>query len=205
MMWVRKCMTVFARISDAVERFRRRHHSTSEIRIENDGFCIFHAKMPEDRVKFDEVSEVTGYKVDQIAVDLICCDIVTGSGGAEMIRTIDEEMTGFHLAMTCLENLPGFYVRWREAVILPPFDVNYTLLYRRGIDLSLAAEPVRLELPTREPWPLKQKIRILAILVALLVVVILFHKAKDFLAVDHCLDAGGAWNEQGKRCEGARY
>ena len=49
-----------------------------------------------------------------------------------MIRTIHEELAGFDTAMASFEILPGFDRRWREAVILPPFATNRTIVYSRA-------------------------------------------------------------------------
>ncbi|OBS53994.1 hypothetical protein A8B73_02965 [Methylosinus sp. 3S-1] len=84
-----------------------------------------------EKISLDEVSVVVAYKIDELTTDLVCCDIVAGPEGDEQIRTIHEEISGFENLMTRLEALPGFDRKWREAVILPPFAENRTIIYKR--------------------------------------------------------------------------
>lgn len=89
-----------------------------------------------DKVFLENVRAVAAYKRDEITVDSVCCDIETASQNGPMLRTINEDMIGFHEAMAKLEELPGFYRYWRETIILPAFVQNYTELYREGHDFS---------------------------------------------------------------------
>lgn len=102
-----------------------------EIIVTDKGFAIVTVKGT-DAVSFDEVSAIVAYKLDELTTDLVCCDIVTGAGDGEQIRTIHEELPGFDNAMAGFETLPGFDRRWREAVILPPFAANRTVIYSRA-------------------------------------------------------------------------
>jgi hypothetical protein len=86
-----------------------------EIITINNGFAIVTAK-GSDTVSFDEVSAIVAYKLDALTTDLICCDIVTGAGDGERIRTIHEELLGFEAVMTSFEVLPGFDRKWRDEV-----------------------------------------------------------------------------------------
>lgn len=83
-------------------------------------------------VSLDEVSAIVAYKLDEITTDLVCCDIVTGAGDGEQIRTIHEELLGFDAAMVGFDVLPGFDRKWRDAVILPPSAANRTVIYSRA-------------------------------------------------------------------------
>jgi hypothetical protein len=105
----------------------------AKIAITDNGFTIF-TPNGFDIVSLEQVSAVVAYKLDELTTDLVCCDIVTGSGDGEQIRTIHEELAGFDDLMAHLEILPGFDRKWREAVILPPFAENRTILYERGAD-----------------------------------------------------------------------
>lgn len=96
------------------------------------GFAIVTAKGT-DAVSFDEVSAIVAYKLDELTSDLVCCDIVTGAGDGERIRTIHEELPGFDAAMAGFETLTGFDRKWRDAVILPPFAANRTVIYSRVV------------------------------------------------------------------------
>lgn len=86
-----------------------------------------------DTVSFDEVSAIVAYKLDELTTDLICCDIVTGAGDGEQIRTIHEELPGFEAVMARFEMLPGFNGKWRDEVVDPPFATNRTVIYSRPV------------------------------------------------------------------------
>jgi hypothetical protein len=102
-----------------------------EIIATDRGFAIVAAKGA-DAVSLDEVSAIVAYKLDELTTDLVCCDIVTGAGDGEQIRTIHEELPGFDAAMASFETLPGFNRKWRDEVINPPFATNRTVIYSRS-------------------------------------------------------------------------
>jgi hypothetical protein len=58
-----------------------------------------------DVLRFDEVGAIVAYKVAELATDLLCCDVITGAGLDEHVRTIDEDMPGFDAPMTRLETV----------------------------------------------------------------------------------------------------
>jgi len=183
----------------------------SKIETFEDGFSV---STPDgvDRVMLSSVKGASAYKRDQFITDLICCDIETYSTKGVLVRTIHEEMTGFHEAMSKLEELPGFYRYWREAVILPAFVQNYTELYRDGHDFSeLGAEnPPGRESESNTSAGMVEdrrisKKKLLVILAAIILFVAMFHIVMNWLAVDRCLDGGGRWHEQARKCEGSGF
>jgi hypothetical protein len=101
-----------------------------EIITTDNGFAIVTTKGA-DAVSLDEVNAIVAYKIDELTTDLVCCDIVTGSGDGEQIRTIHEEIPGFETVMARFQALPGFDKQWREAVIVPSFVTNRTTIYNR--------------------------------------------------------------------------
>ncbi|MEH3101239.1 hypothetical protein [Sphingomonas adhaesiva] len=102
-----------------------------EIVITDNGFAIVTAKSA-DAVSLDEVRAIVAYKLDELTTDLVCCDIVTSAADGEQIRTIHEELLGFDAAMKAFEALTGFDRQWRDAVVLPPFAMNRTVIYDRA-------------------------------------------------------------------------
>lgn len=106
-----------------------------EIITTDNGFAIVTAKAT-DTVPLDEVRAIVAYKIDELTRDLVCCDILTGSGDGEQIRTIHEEAPGFDTVMARFETLPGFNKQWRDAVILPPFATNRTTIYNRAANAT---------------------------------------------------------------------
>jgi len=103
---------------------------TPNIIATENGFAIVTAKGT-DAVSLGEINAVVVYKLDEITTDLVCCDIVTGAGDGEQIRTVHEELPGFDLAMARLEALPAFNRMWRDEVILPPLATNRTTICSR--------------------------------------------------------------------------
>lgn len=75
-----------------------------------------------DTVSLNDMSQIAAYKLDEPMTDLVCCDIVTGHGDGEQIRTIQEKLPGFDALMARFETLPGFDRRWRNEVIAPLRD-----------------------------------------------------------------------------------
>lgn len=155
----------------------------------------------------ENVIGVDAYKRDEFVVDRVCCDIVTGSQSGPMVRTINEDMTGFHEAMAKLEELPGFYRYWREVVILPPFVRNFTVLYREGHDFSErdAANPPRDQYDAEcsndvVEAPRSGKAKFWLIAAAIIAFVAAFHTVMNWLAEDGCLDRGGSWNAEKRIC-----
>ena len=99
-----------------------------EIIVVDNGFAIVRAKAT-DVVSLDEVADIIAYKIDELTSDLVCCDIVIGSGDGQKIRTIHEDSPGFDGLMAFFETLPGFNPKWHDAVIFPPFATNRTTIY----------------------------------------------------------------------------
>jgi hypothetical protein len=103
-----------------------------EIITIGNGFAIVTAKRT-DAVSYDEVSAILSYKLDELTTDLVCCDIVTGADDGQEIRTIHKELPGFDAVMKGFESLPGFDRQWRNAVVLPPFATNRTVVYKHAV------------------------------------------------------------------------
>ena len=98
-----------------------------DILLDGDGLQVVTSRGIE-RLALDTI---TAYKVDALTSDLICCDIVAELAGDRQIITVHEDLPGFDRFMSTLETLPGVHKGWREAVILPTFAHERTLLYSR--------------------------------------------------------------------------
>lgn len=170
----------------------------SRLEVSKESITIFWPSRIEN-IKFDDIIEISAYKSDLITTDLVCFEIVVEEEKCVTRQTVHEEMHGFGDVVSKLKELPGFYQKWWEAVVLPAFEQNYTLLYRRGLDLSQSDQPVRLEAASTEPWSRKKKIRLWAAVVAIIAAIVLFHETMDFIMSGHCLEGG--WDEQQKSCD----
>lgn len=78
------------------------------------------------RLPVSEILEIAAYKRDEITVDLICFDVTAADG---KIWTYHEDMAGFGDLVAALERLPGFDASWRDKVVLPAFDRNWTVVW----------------------------------------------------------------------------
>ena len=85
-------------------------------------------------VAWDRVTDVFGFKRDCFAVDQICLAI--RSGNPEQIVEVTEDDEGYaYLIEQLPKRLAGFPVleEWCRRVALPPFETQWTELYRRNM------------------------------------------------------------------------
>jgi len=85
-----------------------------------------------EKIFFSDVAVIEIYKIDQMTVDLICCDIQLGVDEKARVWTCHEDIEGFHVLMKAFEQLPGFNSRWPESVVKPAFQENRTLVFDRA-------------------------------------------------------------------------
>ncbi len=80
-----------------------------------------------DLLPLPEIVAVTFFKRDELATDLICCEIEVDG------RTwfFHEDAEGWDLLLRHLEQLPGFRTDWHGAVAQPPFESCDTIAYQR--------------------------------------------------------------------------
>jgi hypothetical protein len=82
----------------------------------------------ESFVAWQTISEIWGYKVDLVTSDEAVLEFVGGG----MSIPVSEEQPGFEaLEAAMIAAFPATSA-WREAVLLPAFARNRTLLYRRA-------------------------------------------------------------------------
>lgn len=80
-----------------------------------------------DQLPLDRIDRVIFYNRDELATDLICCDVAIG--GQDWF--FHEELPGWDLLLKHLEQLPGFRTDWYVAVVDPPFARSETLAFER--------------------------------------------------------------------------
>lgn len=79
------------------------------------------------RIPLSSILKVTFYKRDEVATDLICCEVVTG----EKLWAFHEELPGWDLLIAHLGGLPGFRKDWFDAVSQPAFAKCETVAFGR--------------------------------------------------------------------------
>jgi hypothetical protein len=89
-----------------------------------------HDRIPADireQLPLTAVDKVAFFKLDELATDLICCE-VEASG---KVWFFHEEADGWEGLISYLEQLPGFRPDWYQAVVLPPFARSETVAFAR--------------------------------------------------------------------------
>lgn len=79
------------------------------------------------RLPLSEIDRVTFYKRDEIATDLICCNVAIG----DEVWTFHEDLAGWGFLLAHLERLADFRSDWFESVSQPPFSASETVAFRR--------------------------------------------------------------------------
>lgn len=98
------------------------------ISVEDDGFRVIKETKVLSSTNWAAVKNVTAYKRDAFATDLICVAIRDGEHTIE----VNEEMEGWRQLLEILPmKLHGFPLRgaWEMKVALPPFATNVTTLW----------------------------------------------------------------------------
>lgn len=91
------------------------------------GFTIAY-KDEEYDVPWHEVEELVAYKLDLMAYDEICLDIL--HNGSK--HTITEDTPGWHLFVEKTKSVyPGIDMYWDSKIVYPSFATNLTVLYQK--------------------------------------------------------------------------
>lgn len=94
--------------------------------VENDEIVLSEGGVPQHRWAISDIVEIAAYKRDEVVTDLICFELRMADGS---FWTLHEEIAGFDDVVAALERLPGFFVGWREKLVLPPFDRNWMVVW----------------------------------------------------------------------------
>lgn len=80
-----------------------------------------------DQLQLSEIDQVTFYKRDELATDLICCEVTIG----EKTWVFHEDAEGWDTLIRHLRKLPGWRSDWFSSVGQPPFAECRTVAFRR--------------------------------------------------------------------------
>jgi hypothetical protein len=112
---------------------QRAKQSKAEIVIDGEYFGIMEPQRPAAYIRFADIAQITGFKLSQVTVDLICFEIVVGqSDRKERVYVLHEDLPGFEELTARLAMLPGFNRDWHSVVAYPPFKENGTVLFQRS-------------------------------------------------------------------------
>jgi hypothetical protein len=96
----------------------------SPVKVTAFGFCV-----GPDHVAWQSVAEIHACKMDRLTTDKAFLEFIFGAG--QGIR-VNEEQPGFdELEAAMIAAFPTT-ADWRQAVLMPPFAHDFTLLFRRG-------------------------------------------------------------------------
>ena len=96
----------------------------SPVKVTAFGFCV-----GPDHVAWQSVAEIHACKMDRLTTDKAFLEFIFSAG--QGIR-VSEEQPGFdELEAAMIAAFPTT-ADWRQAVLMPPFAHDFTLLFRRG-------------------------------------------------------------------------
>lgn len=83
------------------------------------------------KFELKNIIEVRFFKRDELTSDLICCEIIANVDDEPHTWFYHEEATEWGKIIEQLELISGFDRKWREKVVLPPFEKCMTIAFRR--------------------------------------------------------------------------
>ena len=99
-----------------------RSASQAQIVLLPDGF-----QAGESTIKWEAVTEVSAFKQDSITVD----DVWFQIRATDVVVLVSEDQPAFAEFESALVGFFPSVSDWRDAVMLPPFERNFTVLWRR--------------------------------------------------------------------------
>jgi len=80
-------------------------------------------------IALDKICKITAFKMDLLTSDLICLEIESEDGTSFLVN---EDMKGFSdLCKVLNKILPNIREDWYQAVVLPPFEPNVSVIWQR--------------------------------------------------------------------------
>jgi O-acetyl-ADP-ribose deacetylase (regulator of RNase III) len=98
------------------------------VRLTEDGFAVERGGQAPFRVRWQEVKEVFGFKLDLLTTDCACLGFRVSDAGD--YRRVDEEMPGYaDLVEAMQRHFPDYNKDWWSEVAFPAFATNYTTVW----------------------------------------------------------------------------
>ena len=106
---------------------QRQKTKESSLRVTNEGFYI-ESEISNAYIGWLDITKLTVYKMDLIAIDLVCLEVE-----AKLSKTyiIHEEMEGWTEVITEMNRILNLDSNWLANVTLPPFQRNETIIYQK--------------------------------------------------------------------------
>ena len=100
--------------------------SSPSLTVDENAIVLSDHSLSQHRRAISDIVEIAAYKRDEVVTDLICFELRMADGS---FWTLHEEIAGFDDVVAAFERLPGFFVGWREKLVLPPFDRNWMVVW----------------------------------------------------------------------------
>lgn len=117
---------LLARIDEQSKiKFERHYNDFGKFIYEDDGF-LFNFDYPEQKIKWNDIERLVGYKADLFTIDEIRMDIVYNNYQI----TISEETPGWYQFLEKIKSIFSTIPKdWDTEIIQPPFQTNCMILY----------------------------------------------------------------------------
>lgn len=99
----------------------------SSLRVTNEGFSI-ESEINNAYIGWLDINKLTVYKMDLMAIDLVCLEVEVKIGKTYIIH---EELEGWTEVITEMNRILNLDSDWLTNVTLPPFQRNDTIIYQK--------------------------------------------------------------------------
>jgi hypothetical protein len=95
---------------------------------QDNGFTI-NLESGQQKIKWDDIQTVFGYKLDLYTTDCICADIFCGND--KSFRVTEDTSGWFQFQIRLKEKFPNIHKTWEIEIAAPAFETTLTLVYDR--------------------------------------------------------------------------
>jgi len=100
-----------------------------DVRFDSDGFAVVRYEPPAESVRWSDIHEVYGFKLDLFSIDEICLGFTLDEDGRYI--WVGEDDGGFKEFRSEVERRFGFDPDWFGKIMKPAFVENRTTLWKR--------------------------------------------------------------------------
>ena len=106
------------------------YNDSGVFQYDQEGFSISYEDFIK-RINWADITQLNAYKVDLFTTDRVDLEIVYG----DKAFSINEELPGWYqFVIKTKEIFPTIPKDWDTKIIHPPFETNYTTIYKREDD-----------------------------------------------------------------------
>lgn len=113
--------------SNSGKTFDEIYNDPGVFEYNSDGFIVVYEDITQ-RIKWNDITQINVYKIDQFAFDRIDMEIVYG----DKCFSISEELPGWYQFVLKTKGIfPSIPKDWDDTIVQPPFATNYTTIFNR--------------------------------------------------------------------------